>query len=183
MLIIGLFTLGNSSDAFLLLRAKDLGVPAMLIPILWIVLHAVKSLTSTPAGALSDRVGRRQLIIGGWIVYALVYAGFAFAARDWHVWALFLVYGTYFGMTEGAEKALVSDLARPEERGVAYGVYAFLIGVLAFPASALMGVIWQTLGVKAAFLWGSGLALVAGVLLLLTPLRTGKSDAAVAAGR
>lgn len=177
--IIGLFTLGNSSDAFLILRAKDLGVSTALVPILWVALHAVKSLTAMPGGILSDRVGRRRLILMGWTIYALVYAGFARAGATWHAWALFLVYGIYFGMTEGAEKALVSDLARPEERGAAFGLYAFLIGVMAFPSSALMGLIWQKFGVQVAFFWGGGLALLAGVLLSLVPLqRTNAAHAA-----
>ncbi|MBI3944734.1 MAG: MFS transporter [Armatimonadetes bacterium] len=172
--IVGLFTLGNSSDAFLILRARDLGVSTALIPILWVALHVVKSLTSTPAGSLSDRIGRRTLILGGWFIYAFVYAGFALAGAAWHAWALFLVYGTFFGLTEGAEKALVSDLARPEERGAAFGLYAFLIGIMALPSSALMGVIWQKVGVGAAFFWGGGVALLAAILLALVPL-TGRS--------
>ena len=119
--VIFLFTLSLSTDAFLLLRASQLGVPTSLIPILWAALHVVKSSSSVVSGALSDRLGRRPLILGGWGVYALVYLGFAVATESWHVWALFLVYGLYFGMSEGAEKALVADLAPASRRGAAFG--------------------------------------------------------------
>jgi MFS family permease len=112
-----LFTLGNSADVFLLLRATDLGVPVAQVPLLWALLHVVKSASSTPGGALSDRVGRRPLIAAGWLVYAAVYLGFAAAGAAWHAWALFAVYGLVFGLVEGAEKALVADLAPAARRG------------------------------------------------------------------
>ena len=110
MIPIALFTLGNSTDAFLILRANQLGVPLAMIPVLWVLLHVVKSLSSTPGGALSDRIGRAPLIIAGWFVYAFVYAGFAFASAPWHIWALFALYGIVFGLSEGTEKALIADL-------------------------------------------------------------------------
>lgn len=157
------FTLGNSTDAFLLLRANQLGVPAALVPILWAVLHVVKSASSTPGGALSDRFGRRPLIAGGWIVYALVYFGFARATDAWHVWGLFAAYGVYFGMTEGVEKALVADLVPANARGAAYGWFNLTIGVAALPASLLFGAIWTDRGAGAAFTFGAGLALTAAV--------------------
>jgi MFS family permease len=116
-----LFTLGNSTDALLILRATELGVTAALVPILWAVLHVVKSASSTPGGALSDRFGRRPLIISGWMVYGAVYLGFAVASATWHAWSLFIAYGLYFGMTEGVEKALVADLVPAEVRGAAFG--------------------------------------------------------------
>src|SRR4051812_29854482 len=108
--VIILFTLGNSTDAFLLLRAAQLGVPVALAPILWAMLHLVKSTTSTPGGALSDRIGRKPAVIGGWIIYAIVYLLFGRATQAWHAWALFAVYGTYFGLVEGTEKAMIADL-------------------------------------------------------------------------
>lgn len=158
------FTLGNSTDAFLLLRAAHLGVAPSLIPVLWAVLHVVKSAASTPGGALSDRVGRKPLIVGGWLLYALVYVGFAVATRAWHAWALFAVYGVFFGMTEGAEKALVSDIVGVGARGRAFGWYNLAVGIGAFPASLLFGLLWDRGGPEAAFMAGAALALVASVL-------------------
>jgi MFS family permease len=161
-----LFTLGNSTDALLILRATELGVSAALVPILWAVLHVVKSLSSTPGGVLSDRLGRRPLIIGGWMVYAAVYLGFAFASATWHAWALFIAYGLYFGMTEGVEKALVADLVPANVRGAAFGWYNLTIGLAALPASLIFGGLWQVYGARVAFVTGAALSLVAAVGLL-----------------
>ena len=160
------FTLGNSSDAFLLLRAKEAGVPAHLIPAIWAVLHIVKTLSSTPGGVMSDRVGRKRIIIAGWLVYGLVYLGFAYASSHLHIWILFIIYGIYFGMTEGVEKAFVADLVPQHLRGTAFGLYNFAIGISALPASLLFGVIWQKAGMEYAFMTGAGIAMVASVMLL-----------------
>jgi MFS family permease len=165
--VLMLFTLGNSTDALLILRANDLGVSAAVVPILWAVLHVVKSVSSTPGGILSDRLGRRPLIIGGWLIYAAVYLGFAFASQTWHAWALFIVYGLYFGMTEGVEKALVADLVPAPVRGAAFGWYNLTIGAAALPASLLFGGLWQRYGAHAAFIMGASLALVAAVGLTI----------------
>ena len=161
------FTLGNSTDAFLLLRASQLGVTAAMLPIVWAFLHVVKSLTSTPGGTLSDRVGRRPLIVAGWMLYAAVYVGFARAATTWHAWALFAVYGVFFGLTEGVEKALVADLVPAERRGAAYGWYNLAIGVGALPASVLFGAIWDRWGTGRAFVFGAAMSAAASLLLLL----------------
>jgi MFS family permease len=163
--IIFVFTLGNSSDAFLLLRASDLGVPVALAPVLWAMLHVVKSVSNTPGGILSDRLGRRPLIVGGWIVYAIVYIGFATATEAWQAWALFALYGIYFGMTEGAEKAMVADLVPREVRGAAFGWYNLAIGLGALPASLLFGAIWELRGPAVAFAFGAALALAAAISL------------------
>ncbi len=165
LFIATLFTLGNSSDAFLLLRAREAGVGDVAIPILWAALHIVKSTSALAGGILSDRVGRRGAIIAGWLVYALVYAGFAVAWSAWQAWGLFLVYGLYFGLTEGAEKALVADLAPVEARAGAYGVYHTAIGLTALPASLLAGWLWQVFGARVAFGTGAALAASAAVLL------------------
>lgn len=162
-----LFTLGNSTDAFLLLRASQLGVATPLIPLLWIVLHVVKSASSTPGGALSDRIGRRPLIVAGWGLYAAVYAGFAVAQAQWQAWVLFAVYGAVFGLTEGSEKAMVADLVPPPQRGTAFGWYHGLIGLAALPASVAFGAVWDAYGSAAAFGMGAGLALVAAGWLAL----------------
>jgi MFS family permease len=167
LLIVILFTLGNSSDAFLILRAKNAGVPVIYIPLLWAFLHVVKSISSTPFGALSDKIGRGRLIVAGWLIYAGVYSGFAYVTSAWQVWFLMGVYGFYFGCTEGVEKALVADFIRPELRGTGYGVYNFAIGLMALPASLIMGILWQALGVKIAFLFGAGLSIIAALLFVI----------------
>jgi MFS family permease len=171
------FTLGNSSDAFLLLRAREAGVAEVAILLLWAALHVVKSTTSFAGGILSDRIGRRATIVAGWLTYAAVYAGFAMVGSAWHAWALFLIYGLYFGLTEGVEKALVADLTPVEARGSAYGVYHTAIGITALPASLLTGWLWQAFGAPAAFGAGALVAGAAAVLLwaaLPKPRGTGK---------
>ncbi len=167
LLIVALFSLGNSSDAFLLLRAREAGVSEGAIPLLWAALHIVKSSSALAGGILSDRVGRRGAILSGWAVYATVYAGFAVAAEPWEAWGLFLVYGLYFGLTEGVEKALVADLVPVEVRASAFGVYHTAVGITALPASLLTGWLWQAFGAEVAFATGAALAAVAGVLLWL----------------
>jgi MFS family permease len=156
-----LFTLGNSTDAFLLLRASQLGVATPLIPLLWVALHVVKSVSSTPGGALSDRIGRKPLIVSGWLLYAAVYAGFAVARTTWHAWGLFAVYGVVFGLTEGTEKAMIADIVGPTQRGTAFGWYQGLIGAAALPASVLFGAVWTRWSSATAFGMGAGLALAA----------------------
>ncbi len=163
--VVALFTLGNSSDAFLLLRARQAGVADVAIPLLWAALHVVKSASSLGAGILSDRIGRRGAIIAGWLTYAVVYAGFAVVGSAWQVWGLFLAYGLYFGLTEGVEKALVADLTPAAVRASAYGVYHTAIGIVALPASLLTGWLWQWFGADVAFGTGAVLAAAAAVLL------------------
>jgi MFS family permease len=165
--VIFFFTLGLSTDAFLLLRASQLGVSAALIPILWAALHVVKSSSSLIAGGLSDRLGRRPLILGGWATYAMVYLGFAAAHAEWQAWALFLVYGLYFGMAEGPEKALVAALAPASRRGTAYGWFNAAVGVAALPASIVFGLVWDAWGAEAAFKMGAGIAGVSCLLFAL----------------
>jgi MFS family permease len=165
--IVFVFTLGNSTDAFLLLRARDLGVPIAMAPILWAVLNAVKSVSNIPGGALSDRIGRRPLLIAGWAVYALVYYLFARATHAWQAWALFAGYGIFFGLTEGAELALVADVAPHDRRGAAFGWYYLAIGIGALPASLIFGAVWDRFGAGRAFDLGAGLALAASMALLL----------------
>src|SRR4051812_7037465 len=168
--VIFVFTLGNSTDAFLLLRANQLGVPVALAPILWAALHLVKSASSTPGGALSDRVGRRAMLIAGWAWYALVYLGFSLAHAQWQAWALFLLYGLFFGMTEGSERALIADLVGKERRGTAFGWYNLSIGLGALPASVLFGLVWDKAGAPAAFMMGAAFALAAAAgMLVLRP--------------
>jgi MFS family permease len=163
LVVIFVFTLGNSTDAFLLLRAKQLGVPVALAPILWALLNGVKSVSNVPGGSLSDRIGRRPTLIAGWVVYALVYFLFARATQAWQAWALFAGYGVFFGLTEGAELALIADVAPSGRRGSAYGWYYLAIGIGALPASLIFGALWDRFGAPFAFSVGAGLALVAAV--------------------
>jgi len=176
--VVLLFTLGNSTDAFLLLRANQLGVAVALAPVLWALLNLIKAAGGTHAGALSDRIGRKPLIIGGWIAYALVYFGFAEATQEWHVWALFAAYGVFYAMTEGTERALVADIVPSQRRGSAFGWYNLAIGLGALPASLIFGAIWDRVDPSAAFAFGATLALVAaGGMVFVAPAKE-KSKAA-----
>jgi len=165
LVVVAVFTLGNSSDAFLLLRAQQAGVTLPMVPLLWAALHVVKSSASTFGGALSDRLGRRPAIIAGWMLYAAVYAGLAVATRAWHVWALFALYGLFSALTEGPERALVAELAPLARRGGAFGAYYAVTGVMLLPASLLTGALWQAFGPAAALFTGAALALAAAMML------------------
>jgi MFS family permease len=168
LLIIALFTLSNSSDAFLLLRAQQAGVSAAFIPLLWAALHVSKVVSSVLGGDLSDRLGRKAMIVSGWALYALVYFAFAFVSTPLEAWILFLVYGIHFGLTEGTEKALVADLVGPEQRGTAYGLYNLAFSVTVLPASLLMGGLWDWRGPATAFFVSAALGASAALLLALT---------------
>jgi MFS family permease len=173
LVIVGIFTLGNSSDAFLVLRAQNLGISVTGILAMLAMFNLIYALVSTPAGSLSDRIGRRRLIIGGWLVYAAIYLGFALAQAAWQIWALYVVYGLYYGMAYGTANALVADLVPDNLRGTAYGTYNAIIGILAFPASFIAGLLWQGagswqgFGPSAPFLFGGALALIAAVLMAI----------------
>jgi MFS family permease len=163
--IITLFALGNASDAFILLRLSDLGVATVWIPLLWSALHVVKMTSSVLGGVLSDRFGRRAMIGLGYLWYAAVYAAFAWLDSVPAVIATFLLYGIYFGLTEGVEKAWVADLAPAEARGLAFGIYNAALGFGGLAASLIFGAIWTRVSPGAAFLAGAGFALVASLLL------------------
>jgi MFS family permease len=170
---VGLFDLGNSSDAFLVLRAQSLGMSVTGILGMLAVFNLVYTLVSTPAGKLSDRIDRRTLIIAGWTVYALVYLGFGLASTTRQVWVLYIIYGFYYGMAYGTAKALVADLVPAELRGTAYGTYNAVLGILDFPASLIAGILWQGIGgwqgfgPSAPFLFGAILAGLAAVMMAL----------------
>jgi MFS family permease len=171
MTLIFIFSLGNASDAFLLLRFADVGIAPFWIPLLWSAIHVVKTASSMVGGRISDRMGRRQVIGTGWLLYAAVYAAFALTDSAPALVAVFLVYGLYFGLTEGVEKAWVADLAPVAARGNAFGIYNALIGFGALGASVLFGYIWTHVSPPAAFYTGAGFALVAtGLLYLTTPV-------------
>jgi len=164
LLVLVVFTLGNSTDAFLLLRLTDAAGPQM-VPLLWAALHVVKMASSVAGGRLSDRVGRRRVIALGWLLYAAVYAGFAASTSYAALAGWFLLYGLYFGLTEGVERALVADLVPAAVRGTAFGLYNAVVGVGSLLASVTFGVLWQTFGAGVAFATGASLALVASILL------------------
>jgi MFS family permease len=163
--VMSIFTLGNSSDTFLLLQLSNAGVPMMGLTLLWSAQHAIKAMLATWGGRLSDRMGRRTLIVGGWLIYSAVYAGFAWSTSLAALVGWFLVYSVYAAAVEGSEKALVADLAPKEQRATAFGWYAAVQGFGALAAGLSFGAIWQAFGAPAAFLTGAALALVAALLL------------------
>jgi len=163
---VGIFSLGNSSDLFLILRAQNLGMRAWTAPALGLLFNVVYAALSWPAGKLSDRVPRRWLIVTGYLIYAAVYAGFALLRSPQLVWFLFAIYGTYYALTEGVMKAWIADLAPADARASVFGVFNWVVGVAAFPASFLAGWVWQRYSPAAPFALSSLLAFVAGVLLL-----------------
>jgi len=164
--IFSFFTLANSTDAFLLLRARDCGVPVWQLPLLWAFFNGAKAVFGVPGGALSDRIGRAPMIVAGWGIFAVSYAGFAFAASPLAVWGLFGFYALFFAATEGAERALIADLADGELRGRAFGIFHGAVGLAALPASILFGLWWKLFGAKTAFLIGAALSLVATAALV-----------------
>ena len=173
-----LFTLGNSSDMFLILRAQQLGIGTGAVVLLFAVYNAVYSAASYPAGALSDRIGRKRVMMAGLAVFALVYAGFGLVRGPGWLWLLFAVYGLYQGLTDGTSRALVVDLVSPELRGTALGVYAMVTGLAALPASVIAGLLWQRVSPAAPFLYGAAMATLAcaAFLLVHSPPRPGRSS-------
>jgi MFS family permease len=166
--VVTIFTLGNSTDAFLLLRLTEAAGGPALIPLIWALLHVVKSALSTPGGALSDRVGRKPVLVASWVVYGIVYAGFAMSDSFMALTFWLLLYGVYFALAEGTEKAMVADLAPASLRGTAFGVFHGITGFGSLAASVVFGLVWKTWGAPAAFALGASLALGASVLLLTT---------------
>ena len=169
--VLTLFTLGNSSDAFLMLRAQTVGFSTIEIFLVVAAFSLVVAMTSTKEGVLSDSFGRRGLIIAGWLIYALIYFGFAFASERWHIWTLYAGYGLYYGAFLGASSALVADLAPERLRGTAYGLFNAALGVAALPASVIAGVLWDWYGPAAPFLFGAVIAVMATIGLLMIPLK------------
>jgi MFS family permease len=173
--IIAIFDLGNSADAFLILRAQERGLSIAGILSMLLVFNLVYSLLATPAGSLSDRIGRRQVLIGGWLLYAAVYLGFALSDSAWNIWLLYALYGAYYGLTYGTAKAMVADLVPASLRGTAYGTYNATLGLIDFPASLIAGLLWQSVGASAPFFLGALLALIAAAAMLFwkpTPVNT-----------
>ncbi len=166
VILSAIFTLGNSSGAFLILRAITVDISPKMIPILWLIFNVVYTIAATPSGILSDKIGRKPVIIIGFMIYTLVYVGFAFANAAFQVWILFIIYGIYYGIIEVNFRAYVADLVPSNIRATAYGVFHTTVGITAFPASVIMGVLWDSVGVKFAFLFGAALALISGTGLI-----------------
>jgi MFS family permease len=166
LVIAGIFALGNSSDAFLVLRATNVGISLRYIPLLIALFNLVYAAAAVPFGALSDRIGRVPALLIGWAAYALVYAGFGFASEAYMIWILYALYGVYYATSEGVAKAYLADMVSPEARGRAFGLYGMVIGFSALPASVLAGFMWDNFGARMPFYFGSGMALVAALLLL-----------------
>lgn len=161
LVLMAVFTLGNSSDFFVILRAQNLDVPLIQVVLMLVLLNVAYAVTSLPAGILSDRLGRKRVIIMGWFVYAMVYLGFAVTSSVWLVWLLFACYGIYYGVVEGVARAFVADLVTEDRRGTAYGMFHGVVGLTLLPASLIAGWLWQAVSPAAPFYFGAGLALLA----------------------
>jgi len=175
-----LFTLASSTDAFLLLRASDAGIPVWQIPLLWALFHAVKAAAGVPGGVLADKLGRVPTILAGWAVYVIAYVGFAFAAAPSQIWGLFAFYAFFYALTEGAERALVADLVPASFRGRAFGAFHASIGLASLPASLFFGIWWKAFGPHVAFLIGAGIAFVAAAALAAWRVAGGKASESAA---
>jgi MFS family permease len=171
LVLVCLFELGNSSDAFMIIRAQERGLSVLGILSMLVAFNLIYSLISTPAGALSDRIGRRRVIAAGWLIYASIYLGFGLAKSGWQAWLLYAIYGSYYGLTYGTSKAMVADLVSENVRGTAFGTYNAAVGLMAFPASFIAGILWQGIGSwygfgpAAPFIFGAATALLAALLL------------------
>ncbi len=164
--IVILFTLGNSSDAFLILRAQNLGVALLEIPLVVALFNFIYALFAVPLGALSDKIGRIKTILIGWFAYALVYLGFASASHAYAIWFLYALYGVYYAANLGVAKAFLADMVQPDHRGRAFGIYGTSVGLATLPASLLAGYLWDHVGPPAPFYFGAGIAAFAALLLL-----------------
>jgi len=166
LVIMFLFTLGNSSDAFLILRAQNLGNNVFHILLMLILFNVFYAAVASPAGMLSDKLGRKRIIVLGWAIYALTYIGFAMATDSWQVWVLFAFYGIYYGLANGVARAFIADLVPAEKCGTAYGIYHGVVGITLLPASVIAGWLWQSVSPAATFYFGAVLACLALVCLL-----------------
>lgn len=164
ILVIAIFSIGNSSDAFLILRAENIGVSKELIPIIYLVFNLVYSFSSTPMGILADKIGMRKMILLGFLFYAAIYAGLAFASNQFHIWTLFILYGIFKGMSEGSQRAYLASIAPPERKATAFGIYHTAVGLALLPASIIAGALWDKVGPEATFLYGTATGLLAFAL-------------------
>jgi MFS family permease len=161
-----MFTLGNSSDAFLALRSQNLGLTLLALLLTIVAFNATNAIVAWPAGALSDRIGRRGLVASAWLIYAVCYAGFALATSAEWVLPLWIAYGTYYALSEGVGKALVADLAPRELRATGFGIFNAIQGAMILPASVIAGVLWSAIAPPAPFWFGAACSAIAVVLLV-----------------
>lgn len=169
--IVALFTLGSSSDAFLILRAQNLGITLLAIPLVIALFNFVYAMFAVPFGSLSDRIGRIPTIIIGWVAYALVYLGFALATHSLEIWFLYGFYGIYYAIDQGVNKALLADMVGSGNRGKAFGIYGMTIGLATLPASLIAGFLWDRIGPQAPFYFGAAMAMAAAIALVLCSKR------------
>ncbi len=167
LIIMVIFTLGNSSDVFLCLRAQNLGIDTLHIVMMFILFNVVYATSSPFAGIVSDHIGRKKVIAMGWLVYALVYLGFALASESWQIWILFAIYGSYHGTVDGVARALIADTVSAEKRGTAYGIYHGTVGFTLLAASLLAGWMWDAIAPSSPFFFGAGMAAIATIALLI----------------
>ncbi|MBI1755073.1 MFS transporter [Candidatus Azambacteria bacterium] len=175
--IASLFALGNSSDAFLILRAQNVGVTLLAIPLVFALFNFVYAAASVPLGSLSDRIGREKVMCIGWFAYAIAYIGFGLASSAAHIWLLFAFYGIYYATTEGVAKAFIADIVDEERRGTAYGIYNTTVGLLTLPASVVAGFLWDTFNPSTPFYFGAAMSLAAAALLLVLMLHRAQERA------
>ncbi len=164
LFVIGLFSLGNSSNAFLILRAEHLGIESAWISGLYLAFNGTYALCSLPAGLLADRIGMKQMILYGFGLFALVYLGLALATQGWQIAGLFIGYGLYMGLTDGVQRAYLATLIQVDQQATGYGLYHMVVGLAILPASLLAGFLWDRIGPSAPFLFGTGTAVLAGLL-------------------
>lgn len=167
LIIVAVFTLGKTSEAFLVLRAQDLGVKAGAIPLLYLTFNMVSAVLSTPAGILADRMGKRRVILASYLIFAVIFVGFALAATPAHAWLLFGAYGFFVAINEGVQRAYVATIIKPEIKATGYGVYHTVVGLAALPASIIGGALWQYIAPQALFYYGAAMAFVSAVLFAL----------------
>jgi MFS family permease len=175
LVVLSIFTLGNTSDFFVILRAQNLGDSLVYIALLLVMFNLVYAVLATPAGVLSDKIGRRKLLIAGWLIYAAVYVGFAVANAAWHVWILFAVYGVYYAIIESVSRAFVADLVPEEKRGTAYGWYNGVLSIALLPASLIAGWMWSAISPASTFYFGAGLAFLAAMGIWLVVKENGRA--------
>ena len=169
MVVIGLFSIGNSSDVFLILRAEERGVAALWIPVVYLIFNVIYALLATPAGVLADRLGQRRIIGLSFPLFAIVYAGFAMATTPWHIPILFGLYGAFMAMTEGVQKAYLATLIPPERRATGFGVFNMVMSVALLPASLIAGLLWDRVAASAPFWFGAATALLAWAAFSIMP--------------
>jgi MFS family permease len=166
LLVVFLFALGNSSNTFILLRAKSAGFDAVNVIVLYFIYNMTASVLSIPFGKLSDRVGRKKLLVPGYLTFSICYLGFAFVSRQWIMVVIFVMYGAYTAMIAGVERAFIAEISPPELKGTMLGLQSTVVGIALLPASVIAGFLWDAFGVAVPFVFGAGLSLIAALILM-----------------